>query len=235
MLSSDMLLTHYDPKLPITVVADASNCGVVAVILHAFPDGSEKAIMHASKSLASAEQRYGQIEKEALALGQHRLPETLVSDNGSQFLSSCFQEFCRENTIPHVRSPPHNPQYNGQAERFVDTFKRALLKSRGEGTPFEALQRFLLVYRTTPNESVEDRKSPTEALMGRKLRTTNSAMCPAPMARSRPEVNTNPNQFQIGGSVFVYLDRHKNQLSLRHLLEPPASQSDLPLDILLDT
>ena len=68
VLLSNLALTHYDPELPIIVAADASNYGIGAVILHQLPDGSQKAIQHASKALTTAQQAYSQIEKEGLAL-----------------------------------------------------------------------------------------------------------------------------------------------------------------------
>ncbi|KIH43209.1 integrase core domain protein, partial [Ancylostoma duodenale] len=76
-------------------------------------------------------------------------PTTLVSDNGSQFASKEFAEFCITNGITHVRSLPFHPQLNGQAKRFVDTFKIALEKLKDSGTTSEALQKFLQTYCRT--------------------------------------------------------------------------------------
>jgi len=64
-LTSACVLTHYNPNLPITLAADASQDGVGAIILHIF---SECPIAFASCTLTNAEKNYAQLEKEALAL-----------------------------------------------------------------------------------------------------------------------------------------------------------------------
>ena len=67
-LSSDTVLMQYDPNLPIKIDTDASQYGLGAVISHMLPDGNERPIEYASRTLNKAERNYGQIEKEALSL-----------------------------------------------------------------------------------------------------------------------------------------------------------------------
>ena len=53
----------------------------------------------------------------------HGLPEQLVSDNGPQFVSSEFLDFCKANGIKHFQVAPYHPASNGLAECTVQTFK----------------------------------------------------------------------------------------------------------------
>ena len=68
MLSSDLVLAHYDPTLPLNLAADASAYGVGAMISEKYQDNSERPIAFVSRTLTPTEQKYAQVEKEALAL-----------------------------------------------------------------------------------------------------------------------------------------------------------------------
>ena len=100
---------------------------------------------------------------------RYGLPHTIITDNGTQFTAHVFQNFCIVNGISHIRSPPFHPQSNGQAERFVEIFKRALSKMKGEGPTSDNLQIFQRCYHTTPNASINTAK-PAEIMFGKKIR-----------------------------------------------------------------
>ena len=61
MLSSDQVLAHYDPILPLSLATNVSPYGIGA-------DDGERLIAYVSQTLTPAEQKYVQVEKEALAL-----------------------------------------------------------------------------------------------------------------------------------------------------------------------
>ena len=68
MLFQDRVLTHFNPDLPVVVACDSSSYGLGAVLSHRMPDGSERPVAYASRSLTQTEMKFAQIEKEALGL-----------------------------------------------------------------------------------------------------------------------------------------------------------------------
>lgn len=101
------------------------------------------------------------IEALKAQFSRHGIPAILRTDNGPQYTSEEFKEFCESYGIQHKTSSPHTPHSNGEAERAVQTVKRLWSK-----TPDKHLA--LLDYRTTPLESVG--LSPAQLLMGRRPR-----------------------------------------------------------------
>ena len=65
--SSDTLV-HYDEDKPLVIATNASDVGVGAVLIHRFPDGSERPIAFASRLLSDCERWYAAVNKEALAI-----------------------------------------------------------------------------------------------------------------------------------------------------------------------
>lgn len=58
------------------------------------------------------------------------IPKVIVSDNGLQFISKEINRFVVNNKIKHVQIAPYYPASNKLAKRFVQYFKRAIVKSK---------------------------------------------------------------------------------------------------------
>ncbi len=96
------------------------------------------------------------------------IPETLVSDNGSGFVSQEFRSFLARNGIKQTTSAPYHPATNGLAERAVQIVKKGLKKVT-EGSWETRLSKVLFKYRITPHSTTGI--SPAELLLSRRPRS----------------------------------------------------------------
>jgi len=111
---------------------------------------------------------------------RHGVPETVVSDNGPQYVSDEFRQFEKAWNFNHITSSPHYAQSNGLAEKSVQTIKRLFQKcSESDRDPYLAM----LELRTTP---LAHGSSPSQILMSRRLRS----VLPAKHSQLEPKVVT---------------------------------------------
>lgn len=136
------------------------------------------------------------------------IPLQLVTDNGRQFVAEEFEDFCKQQGIKHITSSVYHPRSNGEAERFVRTFKEAM-KAKDVDVNMR-VSRFLFQYRATAHATTAT--SPAELLQGRRLRTTLDLVKPDQTkcvldAQTRQESSYNKGVamrcFQPGDAVWV--------------------------------
>ena len=48
----------------------------------------------------------------------------VMTDNGACYKSHAFRDFCRDNSLKHIRTKPYTPKTNGKAERFIQSALR---------------------------------------------------------------------------------------------------------------
>ena len=131
-------------------------------------------------------------------------PKTIVTDNGPQFSSKEFHAFCTSAGIQHLTSPPYHPPSNGEAERFVRTFKESVEKNFVGGMTLRNSVRLTLAsYRTLPHPAL-DWKTPAEALHGRQPRGLLSLLRPTAINRRNLDSTTHSlNRFSVDSLVYA--------------------------------
>eukprot|EP00117_Sycon_ciliatum_P041979 scpid19977/ scgid1158/ Retrotransposable element Tf2 155 kDa protein type 1 len=139
-------------------------------------------------------------------------PDLIVSDNGPQFASAEFAEFLASNGIAHRRSAPYHPATNGQAERFVQTFKRAI-QAVPQSTPAQiAADRFLMSYRRGVHPATN--ATPAKLFLGRQLRSRLDLLRPSTAQQNAKTPTEEPagkaRSFEVGGAVLARDYRNAN-------------------------
>ena len=148
------------------------------------------------------------IDKLRQIFAYHGLPATLVSDNGSPFQSTEFQQFVTANGILHRRVPPYHPSSNGLAENMVKTVKHALNKAKvtKDITLDTLISCFLATYRNTQHTATS--RTPAELLFKRVPRTRCSLVHPCTSQRleqaAKMQVgDKQPQSFAVNDNVMV--------------------------------
>jgi len=150
----------------------------------------------------------------------------MVSDNGTQFKSEQFRQFCKNNGIRQNTSSVYHPRSNGEAERFVQTFKNSMKKSKGE-LPLR-MQCFLFNYRLTPHSTTG--AAPSELMMGRRPRSKLDLIRPDVQAvvttlqeRQLKSYNqsTKARHFEDGEEVWIKThSKNEKKRSLGKIIKP---------------
>jgi hypothetical protein len=94
----------------------------------------------------------------------HGIPEVVICDNGSQFLSTEFRKFATKYEFNISPCSPYHKEGNGKAEATVKIAKSLITKSIEAKTDIELV---LLNWRNTPNKIGT---SPTQRLYSRRTR-----------------------------------------------------------------
>ena len=112
-------------------------------------------------------------------------PRTVVTDNGSSFVSGELDKFLKQQGISHHTSSVYNPASNGVVERMHHTLKNRLQKLLFDGMPFmTALQEVLFSMRSNVHDAIG--QSPFSRFFGRECRTSFSILSDRASVRSSP-------------------------------------------------
>ena len=92
-----------------------------------------------------------------------------VADNGKQFMSDEFKQYMQRNGIKLRNVTPYSPWVNGEVERFNRSLKKANQAAYAENKDWrEGLNKFLLLYRTTPHATTG--QCPATVFFGRNIK-----------------------------------------------------------------
>ena len=159
------------------------------------------------------------IEELRTLFAQFGIPETVVTDNGTYFISAEIEAFYTSNGIKHLTSAPYHPASNGLAEHAVQILRKGLKKST-HGTVRTRLAQVLLTYHLTPQSTTGI--SPNELLLGYRPRSRLDLLKPNTAERvesnqrkqnEQNDLKSRERNFEIGDDVLVQNYHHGDKIN----------------------
>ncbi|XP_043063219.1 uncharacterized protein K02A2.6-like [Drosophila yakuba] len=96
-------------------------------------------------------------------------PKYLRTDNGRQYISDEFSEYCKTCGIEQVRTPPYWPQANGEVENVNKSLVKRLKIAYSNSKNYkEEIQKFVLMHNVTPHGTTGI--APTQLMFNRIIR-----------------------------------------------------------------
>ena len=170
------------------------------------------------------------------AFARYGIPEEVLSDNGTQFVSTEFEQFLHSYGVRHRKSIPCWPQANGEVERFNRTMMKVVRAAHVEGRDrVEALDEWLMAYRHTkhpatgvsPAVALSSRcycdgipsfakSSPLADFVSTREKEFRSRKC----AEANDDRSAKPHLLRVGDTVLRKTEQRNNKLTLPWDQEP---------------
>lgn len=172
-----LMTSSQDPPDPLSIrpMPDAPWLDIAIDFKDALPNGNSLlvAIDYFSRFVQVAEMEKTETAHTITALkfmfAYTGLPKSITADNGPQFASKEFKDFCLRENIHLKSTTPYYPSMNGEVERFNRNIKKRLQISHVEGTNWRNdLADYLLSYNNMVHSTTG--VSPASLMFGRELR-----------------------------------------------------------------
>ena len=141
------------------------------------------------------------------------LPNQIASDNGPQFTSDVYHQFCTDNGIRRTLIAPYHPRSNGK-EEICTKFQECYQKRETCCYTKSFLCQFLLKYRTTPHPKTGE--TPSKLMFGREVKTRLHRLHPDDIEKPlQTAVLLHTRKFKCDNPAWVRKLRRKTKMDSR--------------------